>query len=155
MATIDSDDDIRRIVARLQDRTLPKAEWTHAAHFAAGLWLLRAHGAQAIRIMPPLIRCYNESTGVANTDTSGYHQTITIASLAAAAHWLAATADPALTAVLRQLMGSPMGRSDWLFAYWSRPVLFSVEARSDWVSPDLKPFVYARFAESLLAVISP
>jgi hypothetical protein len=34
--------------------------------------------------MPKLIRTYNEATGVANTDTSGYHETITLVSIRAA-----------------------------------------------------------------------
>ena len=46
-------------------------------------------GANAFREMPGLIRAYNESTGVPNTDTGGYHETITLASLRAACAWLA------------------------------------------------------------------
>ncbi len=35
--------DIHRIGKGFLNRSLPKAEWTHAAHFAATLWLLRFH----------------------------------------------------------------------------------------------------------------
>src|SRR5512146_44410 len=79
---------IEHIARGLIDRTLPKSDWTHAAHFAAALWLLRHRGDAAFSDMPPLIRAYNEATGVANTDTSGYHETITIASLRVARAWL-------------------------------------------------------------------
>ena len=67
--------------------SLPKDEWTHAAHFAAVLWLLRRDGAAIVsREMPDLIRRYNVGTGGVNSDTEGYHETITQASIRAAAN---------------------------------------------------------------------
>ena len=80
-----TDDDIARIATGVIDRTLPKSEWTHAAHFAAAVWVLTRPDMDAARDMPGLIRAYNTATGVANTDTEGYHETITLASIRAAA----------------------------------------------------------------------
>jgi hypothetical protein len=135
-----TDADIERIARGLIDRTLPKSGWTHAAHFAAALWLLRHRGDAAFHEMPPLIRTYNESTGVANTDTSGYHETITVASLRVARAWLAARPGMPLHAALAELLASPYGRSDWLLAHWSRDRLFSAIARRAWLDPDLRAF---------------
>ena len=134
------DEEIAAIGRGLITRTLPKAEWTHAAHFAAALWLL-AHCPEidAGQAMPGMIRAYNESTGTANTDSSGYHETITQASLRAARAFLADRLHLPLYAVCNELMTSPLGKSDWLLAHWSRPRLFSVEARRSWVEPDLQP----------------
>jgi len=137
-----ADDDIEHIARGLIDRTLPKPRWTHAGHFAAAFWLLRDRGDAAFRDMPPLIRAYNESTGVANTDTGGYHETITVASLRLARAWLAARPGMPLHAALAELLASPYGRSDWLLAYWSRERLFSVIARRAWVDPDLQAFTW-------------
>ena len=133
-----SDAEIDRIGRGLLDRSLPKAEWTHAGHFAAACWLLRQRGAQALRDMPELIRCYNEATGVRNTDSSGYHETITLASLRAARAWLAERPDAPLHEVLEELLASRYGRADWLLVYWSRLLLFSPAARREWVEPDLQ-----------------
>ncbi len=135
---------IERLAAGLVDRTLPKAEWTHAGHFAAALWLLRHRPeAAAPDAMRALIRAYNEATGTANTDSGGYHHTITIASLrAAAAHLAAAGAEAPLAVVLERIMASPQGRSDWLLAHWSRDRLFTPAARRDWVAPDLAPLPF-------------
>jgi hypothetical protein len=74
--------EIERIALGLIDCTLPKPEWTHRAHFAAALWLL-AHTDVLANAggMAPLIRAYNEATGGENTDSAGYHETITQASL--------------------------------------------------------------------------
>ena len=61
-----------------------RREWTHAAHFAASLWLMRYRpDLDAPREMPRLIRAYNESVGRVNDDHGGYHETITLASLRA------------------------------------------------------------------------
>ena len=132
-----SDADIARIAHGLLDRSLPKADWTHAAHFAAALWLLRAGRAAD---MPDRIRAYNAATGVANTATSGYHETITQASLAVARAALAGAGDAPLSGVLAALLATRYGRSDWPFAHWSRDRLFTPEARAVWVAPNLAPF---------------
>jgi len=136
------DDDIEHIARGLIDRTLPKSGWNHAAHFAAAFWLLRHRGDAAFHDMPPLIRAYNESTGVANTDTAGYHETITLASLRAARAWLAARPGMPLHIALAELLAGVHGRSDWLLAYWSRERLFSVAARRGWAEPDLQAFTF-------------
>jgi hypothetical protein len=142
MTNISSDADIERIGLGVLTRTLPKPEWTHAAHFAAAIWLLSRPDRDAMREMPGLIRAYNEATGVANTDSTGYLETITLASLKAARAWLLARPHKALHLSLVELLASNYGRSDWLLAYWSRPLLFSVEARRSWVEPDLAPLPF-------------
>ena len=133
-----SDAEIDRIGRGLLDRSLPKIEWTHAAHFAAALWLLRQPEMHADRDMPWMIRAYNEATGVANTDTSGYHETITLSSLRAARAWLVSRSGVPLYEALRELLASEYGRRDWLLTYWSKSLLFSAAARKSWVEPDLR-----------------
>ncbi|MCJ2183062.1 hypothetical protein MTR62_10215, partial [Novosphingobium sp. 1949] len=93
---------IERVAWRLIDTSLPKAEWTHEAHFAAALWLLRHRpewtGEEAMRA---LITRYNQVSGTPNTDTGGYHHTITLASLSGArARLAAAGAQASLAEVL-------------------------------------------------------
>ncbi|WP_260923392.1 hypothetical protein [Novosphingobium sp. 9] len=119
----------------LLNRSLPKVQWTHEAHFAAVLWLLR-HRPESSEpaALRAIIRAYNEATGTANTDSSGYHHTITLASLRAAKAWLD---DRQLADVLAEIMASSLGRSDWLLMHWSRGRLFSPLARRDWVAPNL------------------
>jgi hypothetical protein len=137
-----SDADIDRIGVGLFERSLPKAEWTHAAHFAAAVWLLRHPKLHAVRDMPGLIRAYNETTGVANTDSGGYHETITLASLRVARAWLAARPHTSLSEALNTLLTTEFGRSDWPLRYWSKSLLFSVGARRSWVEPDLEPLPF-------------
>jgi hypothetical protein len=133
-----ADSEIDHIGRGLLERSLPKAEWTHRSHFAAAFWVLRRPDMDATRDMPGLIRAYNEATGVPNTNTTGYHETITLASLRAARAWLRNRPGAALYEALNELLAAEYGRSDWLLGYWSKPVLFSVDARRAWVEPDLR-----------------
>ena len=135
-----TDHEIERIARGLIDCTRPKPEWTHRAHFAAALWLL-AHPDVLAREggMARLIRRYNEATGVPNTDTDGYHETITRASMRGAAAVFAANEGEPLGIVLDRLMAGPLGDTNWPLAYWSEPRVMSAEARRDWVEPDLAP----------------
>ena len=131
-----TDTDISAIARAVLDRSLPKPQWTHEAHFAAALWLLR-HGGDFD--MAAIIRSHNDATGTPNTDSNGYHHSITLASLTVARSALAAAPDASLSVVLADLMAGPCGRSDWLLAHWRRETLFSVAARRGWVAPDLLP----------------
>lgn len=142
MFAFDSDAAIEKTARALIDKTLPKPEWTHAAHFASACWLLRHPQIDAMREMPAIIRAYNEATGVANTDTSGYHETITLASLRAARAWLILRASMPLHEAVHGLLASELGKSDWLLSYWSRDRLFCAGARRSWIEPDLKPFPF-------------
>jgi hypothetical protein len=138
----DSDDAIARIGTGLISRSLPKKDWTHAAHWAAAFWLLSRHGDAAMQQMPDLIRAYNEAVGVANTDSGGYHETITQASLRAARAWLAAHTGEPLHAALTAFLAMGYADPQWLLTHWSKVTLFSVAARRSWVEPDLQPLPF-------------
>jgi hypothetical protein len=88
--------------------------------------------------MPGIIRGYNEATGGANTDTAGYHETITQASIRAARAFLAEAPSQPLFVTCNALMQSRLGFPDWLLEYWTRSRLFSVEARREWLEPNIK-----------------
>jgi hypothetical protein len=130
---------MERLATGMMECSLPKEEWTHAAHFASTLWLMVRRPEMDLTVeMPRLIRRYNASVGGENTETAGYHETITQASLRAARRFLKEREGISLCEVGRELMASPLGKSDWLMEYWTRERLFSVEARREWVEPDLR-----------------
>jgi hypothetical protein len=143
MGRLYPDDAAIEAVARgMMERTLPKADWTHAAHFAACLWLLDQPAEAPLEArLPALIRAYNLSVGGVNSDTAGYHETITLASIRAARR-LRAEAPGPLHESLDALMAGPLGRPDWLMAYWRRETLISPAARLGWIEPDLQPLPY-------------
>lgn len=138
--TFTSDTEIEHIGEGLIACTLPKSEWTHAAHFAAAIWLLGHAANDPLTEMPELIRRYNLSVGTPNTDTDGYHETITIASLLAAKYILSTrkTGEP-IYAVVNRLIASEYGKPSWILNYWTKDTLFSVKARKHWTEPNVQP----------------
>lgn len=134
-----SDAEIEHIGEGLLGRTLPRDEWTHEAHLAATTYLLtRRPDVDLDAQLPDIIRRYNESVGGVNSDTEGYHDTITRAFLHGVRLFLAeADAGEPLHELVNQLLLSPMGRRDWPMRFYSRELLFSLEARRHFVPPDI------------------
>jgi hypothetical protein len=118
---------------------IARSRWTHHAHLAVALWYVRLHGSSvALELLRERIRLVNDSNGVANTDTNGYHETITRAFVQGVTEHHKRHKDLEALPSLEALLISPVGRSDWPLRHWSRERLFSVEARKQWVAPDLQ-----------------
>ena len=134
-----SDAEIEHIGEGLLARTLPRSEWTHEAHLAATTYLvLRRPDVDLDVELPGIIRRYNESVGGVNSDTEGYHETITRTFLVGVRLFLVeADESESLHKLVNELLLSPMGRRDWPMRFYSRDRLFSVEARLTHVSPDV------------------
>jgi hypothetical protein len=135
-----ADADVVHVGEGLVERRLPRAEWTHEAHLAATTYLLlRRPEIDVDRALPGLIRSYNESVGGVNSDSEGYHETITRVFLAGVRLFLEeAGTDEPLHELVNQLLLSPMGRRDWPLRFYSSQRLFSVEARRRFIEPDLR-----------------
>ena len=137
-----SDAEIEHIGEGLLARTLPREEWTHEAHLAATTWLLlKRPNIDVDEELPGIIRRYNESVGGVNSDTEGYHETITRAFLRGVRLFLEeADPDEPLHELVNELLLSPMGRRDWPMRFYSPGRLFSVDARRSFVAPDIAAF---------------
>jgi hypothetical protein len=127
------------MLASASSRTLPKEEWTHEAHLATTTWLLlRRPDVDVDKQLPNLIRRYNESVGGVNSDSEGYHETITRVFLAGVRLFLSeADVSEPLHELVNELLLSPMGRREWPLRFYSRERLLSVEARRSLIPPDL------------------
>jgi hypothetical protein len=126
------------LVRRFADRTLPKPEWTHAAHLAVGLWHVSRHGADgALARLRTAISQLNESHGTVNSATGGYHETITRAYVQLLAAFVAARAGQTPAGLVTAMLEDPLADRKALLQFYSRQRLDSVEARLGWVEPDL------------------
>ncbi len=133
-------DQVMRIYRGLCEKTLPAEEWTHGAHLCAGtaFWHdLGLDGAETA--MPSAIREYNISVGTQNTDTAGYHHTITLFYLRVIAQAFAAPMGDDVGALATSLLNCPIADRAYPLRFYSKARLFSVKARRDWLAPDLKP----------------
>jgi hypothetical protein len=131
------------LVRRFRSCTLPREEWTHAAHLTVGAWYVAEFGAEgALAHLRTGIRRLNESNGVPNTETSGYHETITRAYVILIDAFLARCApSEALCTGVARLLASPVATRHFLEAFWSRERLLSPAARLAWLEPDRAPLV--------------
>ena len=128
--------DTATLVSAFEARTLPKPAWTHDAHVTVGAVFAFRHGrAAALDRLRAMIPAYNLAVGGENTDTAGYHDTITAYYAGAAAH-AAAGASSDEEAVALALASEHLTREAPL-KYWSRELLFSTPARRGFVAPDL------------------
>jgi hypothetical protein len=130
---------VERVGEGLLARDLPRDEWTHEAHLAATTYLwLRHHKIHLDKELPGLIRRYNESVGGVNSDTEGYHDTITRVFLHGMRLFLdGADVREPLHELVNELLLSPMGRRDWPLRFYSRERLMLVEARRTFIPSDL------------------
>ena len=136
-----SDAEIEHVGEGLLARSLPRYEWTHEAHLAATTYLLlKRRDIEVDKELPDIIRRYNESVGGVNSDTEGYHETVTRLFLSGVRLFLVeANPSAPLFDLVNELLLSPMGSRDWPLAFYSPERLFSVEARRHFVDPDLRP----------------
>jgi hypothetical protein len=134
-----SDAEVEHLGEGLLACTLARPEWTHEAHLAATTYLLlRRPDVDVDKELPHIIRRFNESVGGVNSDTEGYHETITRAFLHGVRLFLAeADVSEPLHELVNELLLSPMGRRDWPLRFYSPEKLFSVEARRAFVAPDV------------------
>jgi len=127
------------LLRRFEDCTLPREEWTHAAHLTVALWhLLQFDWPEAVGHVRRGIRRYNAAHGVRATPTGGYHETLTLFWLRKVRAFLEGERNEArsLVSLANELVathdtGLPL-------RHYTRDLLFSPEARAEWVEPDLK-----------------
>jgi hypothetical protein len=134
-----SEVEIDAFLAAFEGCTLPKAEWTHAAHLLTGACYVHSLGREAaLGKMRSCVRRYNESVGGKNTETSGYHETITVMWIRLLDHLLRESANLSraqFAALAVQRFGS---RRDIFREYYDFDLPGSTEARLRWFEPNLK-----------------
>ena len=125
-------------VAAWRAGTLPKHEWTHAAHVAVCAW----HGwndaplDEVFAAMKRGITAYNAAVGTANTATSGYHETLTRFWAGVIVEHLRA-AKPATRFEAVRAAVAAFGAARTLHAeHYTFDVVADRRARAVWVPPD-------------------
>jgi hypothetical protein len=136
-----TEQEIDEFVAAFEAGTLPKKRWTHGAHVLTGAWYVHGMGeSAAIDKMRLCVSRYNEAVGGKNTDTSGYHETITIAWIKLLAKLLRESRPVERAAFAALAVERFAGDRDALRRYYDFDLADSVEARRTWVPPTLATF---------------
>lgn len=121
--------------------TLPKARWTHAAHlFTAACYVHMLGEAAAVEHMRRAIPRYNEAVGGKNTESSGYHETVTIFWVKLLAHFYRthAVQRPQRVAFATLAVDRFAGDRGLLARYYRDDIVTSTEARRTWLPPTLQ-----------------
>ena len=134
--------DAEAMVEKFLDGSLSPGEFSHEAHLITGLCLLARHGDGTLGFIRQKLMDFLAAAGIPNTDTSGYHETMTsfwlhilqkeFADGNGQVHWNQATLDELL------FSEKLANRNLWL-EHYSKERMMSVEARKGLVEPDLKP----------------
>jgi len=126
----------QRIFNAFSDRTLPKSEWTHEAHLRV-CWIALATKDQtdALKFLRRAVSAYNEATGVENSQTGGYHETLTRYYVGAVASLDAVT--------FNDVNDAPRCSTTAPLRHLTRTVLFSRTARTEWIEPDIDPLCWS------------
>lgn len=116
------------------DGSLPKAEWTHAAHVAGAACVVCGSTAEAaLPVLRERIRRYNEAVGGQNTEDAGYHETLTkFWTLVVAS--VAAEGESRLGAA-RKAVAQFGGARDLYKSFYEHDVVRDRQARREWVAP--------------------
>lgn len=133
-----SEETLDTFLEGFRDGTFPITWWTHGAHVgmaAAILWSTAV--PHALNLMREAIRHYNTSQGGHNTETSGYHETLTRLWVGAVAATLSTLPSgiSRLEAV-RQVYRIYARRSGLFRDWYAFDLLKSTEARREWVAPN-------------------
>lgn len=125
------------LVKSFEDRTLAKPDWTHAAHLTVALfYCMRFPFGVAVNLMRDGIHWLNDAHGVENSDTSGYHETLTIFWMIIVKQFVETSPRCNFSALANELIAT-CNDPKLPLEYYSRALLFSREARATHVQPDL------------------
>ncbi|HLP10634.1 MAG TPA: hypothetical protein VK177_01820 [Flavobacteriales bacterium] len=131
---------IEILLSRFKDLTLAKTEWTHHAHVIVAAGFIREFGIEkAVPLIREGIIKYNVASGGENTDTAGYHETITMFWIAKVHEFICTNEHITdLTELIGAMLDGEFNNSNYPLNYYSKDFLMSTDARKNFRTPDLK-----------------
>jgi hypothetical protein len=132
---------MREITEQFLYKTLPTEAWTHHAHLAVAFTFVDQLQDEVIVVeaLRERIISYNESVGKENSNQSGYHETLTIFWVKVVGQFLTQFDYEDVEMAFAAFVKSTVANSGFPFRFYTKEVLFSVQARKSWVVPNLLP----------------
>lgn len=129
------------LVAKFNSCSLPKEKWTHEAHLIVAIWYCKSYDLpRALNLLRYHIKTFNISVGTPNSDTQGYHETLTRFWLLIAANFVNLDKEKSFEETAEAFINSHWASRTLALGFYTKETLFSVVARKNWVDPDLTPF---------------
>ncbi len=137
--------EIATLIIDFHTRSLPREGWigNDRTHLILGTWYCWHFDLQiAIDKLRTQIKLFNESKGLENSDTVGYHETITV-------FWMTIIFEfinnfgrnHPFEDVASAIVSAFVGKRDHYADYYSFNIYKSKEARNHWIEPDLKNLI--------------
>jgi hypothetical protein len=126
--------DIAELAEKYEACSLPYKNWTHRAHLALALFYLKKLPLQeATDRIRNSIKVYNAKCG----DGIGYNETITVLFMKKIFYELQQpqTCSKIEDELIRLLNVCTV---EWLYNYYSKELIWSDQAKQEWVEPDIK-----------------
>jgi hypothetical protein len=131
--------EIDSLIHAFQECSLPRNQWTHAAHLTVALWYLFYDSEpEAINAIRNGIKRYNSVQGIEMTKDGGYHETLTLFWVQTVRRYLAEVKRNRSIVSLANGLIAQYADGTLPFRYYTRDRLMSWEARLNWVEPDLR-----------------
>ncbi|MFN6963235.1 MAG: hypothetical protein ACK4S4_05645 [Pyrinomonadaceae bacterium] len=129
--------DIERLVRSFEDATITRDEWKHAEHLVVGMYYLRHHDLEEAidRMRDGIFNLLTRGFGVDLSKEMPYHETLTVFWMRTIAARIAGREESSMPEVAAELLRE--FDKDYPLRSYSRELLFSDEARSRYVEPDL------------------
>ena len=133
--------ELDELAAEFEAAAIPATAWTHHAHLRVGAILIHRQGKDAaLEVLRAGIRRLNAAHGTVNSDTRGYHETITRCYIHFIDQFLrSCPREMPFDRRVDELLRSTLAEKDFLLRYYRRATLMSARARREWVPPDLAP----------------
>jgi hypothetical protein len=134
-------DRLEALLAAFLDRTLPAEQWTHHAHLLVGTMLARRMPqAELLPFLRKAISGYNVASGGQNTDSAGYHESITAFYAAVLGAYARRTAHLPMAEAARRLLESPLEDRKVVLRAYRPETLKTVTARLSYAAPNVAGF---------------
>jgi len=129
------------LVSQFESGELPHARWNHREHLTVAFWYVsRLEEAAAVDRIREGILFLNGCHGTPNTDTRGYHETLTRFWIGIVAKFVKECGEGRSELELaNELVEAYASRSGLWRDYYSFDLLKSVESRREWIEPDMAP----------------
>ncbi|MEP1035533.1 hypothetical protein [Ekhidna sp.] len=138
----ESDQQVISLVRKFEKRLLTKNEWDHTSHLSVAIYYASAYGyGEALVRIRKNIKEFNESVGTPNSNSEGYHETITQFWLTTAFVFIEEEKFNSISQALSEFLQSPFSKREYPLEFYSKELLMSAEARHKWVKSDLKHFI--------------
>ncbi len=134
-----NDEDILSMVRSFEDATISRDDWKHAEHLVVALCYLRHLDLEAATaaMRAGLFKLLTAGFGVDLAKEMPYHETMTVFWMRIVSAFNESRNGKPLVETVNELIAE--FDKDYPLRFYSRDYLFSDEARSAYVEPDLKP----------------